>query len=135
MASGLDLLMERLSALSDGGLREFWERYLLLEPSAPAPLRIDPEIAAISLVQSHGKQAVDVTRRILVDIDQNYLVQSLLDCRSKSKRMKVRRIKSFHVGLCEAAPPDVAVMFSQSEPHDDRLSALIHKVSQILSGP
>ncbi|XP_054916940.1 uncharacterized protein LOC129380000 [Poeciliopsis prolifica] len=99
MASVLELLMETLSALSDGGLREFWERYLLLEPSAAgtapgsAPLgtdpeiylEIDPEIAAISLVQSHGRQSVDVTRTILVDINQNHLVQSLLDCRPRRK--------------------------------------------------
>ncbi|XP_014846931.1 PREDICTED: uncharacterized protein LOC106920438 isoform X1 [Poecilia mexicana] len=100
MASDLELLMETLSALSGGGLREFWERYLLLEPSALAPPRTDPEIAAISLVQSHGKQSVDVTRRILVDINQNHLVQSLLDCRPRNRK-----------------------------PPDDRRSALIHKAA------
>lgn len=92
MESILELLLETLSALRDGGLSEFWERYLELEPSSLVaevmPPNTDLEITAITLVQSHGKQFLDVTKRILEDIGRRHLVQRLSGRRSTSKKRR-----------------------------------------------
>lgn len=147
MESILELLLETLSALSDGGLNEFWERYLELEPSSLVadvmPPNTDVEITAITLLQSHGNQFLDVTRRILEDIDRRHLVQRLSGRRSTSKSKGIRRkIVFFLTEVKEKCLTDlfkaaalVSIIFFHTERRDIRLSTLIHKVSKVLSEP
>ncbi|KAM4568364.1 uncharacterized protein V3H82_012564 isoform 2-T2 [Fundulus diaphanus] len=100
MESVLELLLETLSALSEDSLSEFWVRYLDRERSLssagitdlkgePFPLsavKTELEILAVSLLQREGKLAVDVTEKILTDINETHLVQRLWDRKSRNKK-------------------------------------------------
>ncbi|XP_035986251.1 uncharacterized protein LOC105923241 [Fundulus heteroclitus] len=100
MESVLELLLETLSALSDDSLSQFWKWYLDREhhfsraditdvkgESLPlSAVKTELEILAVSLLQREGKLAVDVTERILTDINETHLVQRLWDHRSRNKK-------------------------------------------------
>ncbi|XP_035991410.1 uncharacterized protein LOC105924485 [Fundulus heteroclitus] len=100
MESVLELLLETLSALSEDSLSQFWKQYLDRErslspagitalkgePFPPSAVKTELEILAVSLLQREGKQAVDVTERILTDINETHLVQRLWDHRSRNKK-------------------------------------------------